>query len=424
MASSPSNLFLLTSGAPNVQLAGGAQRDAFGRLRTGQPVEVFSAACTFDASPLFYENALTGTAAATYNQDLASVVLSVPAPGDIALRQSRPYVRYRPGKSQQIFITGNFGGNVSGFAALMGYGDDNDGFFVGYRGGSGVGTGWGILYRTSTSGAPVETPVLQANWNLDRLDGTGPSGITLDPAKQQLVTIDFGWLGIDAVRIGFVFGNQIVYCHQFDFANLINVPYMQRGSLPVRWICENIGGAGTMLATCSSVQSEGGFNTLGVQASTSMEATPVTLNFGTGSTALVPLLTIRLTSGYNRAALEPLLFTLLANGTATFQVKVLINATISVSGGGALTWSATTTAAVEKNTNANTVTGGFELYSEYGVAGGGPIKSTSAGANLISDLPLGANIAGVSDTLTLAVQPLSGNSTSYYGSLSWRQFTA
>lgn len=419
MASSPSNLFLQTTGAPSFQLAGGAQRDAFGRLRTGQPVEVFSAACTFDASPLFYENALVGTAAATYDQDLASVVLSAPAPGDIALRQSRPYVRYRPGKSQQIFITGNFG-NVAGFNAQMGYGDENDGFFVIHQ----SGLGWALVYRSSTSGAPVDQVVFQTNWNLDRLNGTGPSGVTLDPSKQQLVTIDFGWLGIDAVRIGFVFGNQIVYCHQFDFANQIDAPYMQRGSLPVRWRCENVSGAGSMLATCSSVQSEGGFNTLGVQASTSMGSTPVTLNFGTGSTALVPLLTIRLTSGYNRAALEPLLFTLLANGTATFLVKILINATISVSGGGALTWAATTTAAVEKNVNANTVTGGFELYSEYGVAGGGPIKSTSAGAVLTSDLPLGANIAGVADTLTLAVQPLSGNSTSYYGSLSWRQFTA
>lgn len=418
MASSPSNLFLQTAGAPSFQLAGGSQRDAFGRLRVGEPIEIFSAACTFDASPLFYENALVGTAAATYDQDLASVVLSAPAPGDIALRQSRPYVRYRPGKSQQIFITGNFG-SAAGFSAQMGYGDENDGFFVVHQ----LGLGWGIIYRSSTSGAPVDQVVLQANWNLDRLDGTGPSGITLDPSKQQLVTIDFGWLGIDAVRIGFVFGNQIVYCHQFSFANLINVPYMQRGSLPVRWSCENVSGAGSMLATCAAVQSEGGFNTLGVQASTSMDATPVALNFGAGATSLVPLLTIRLTSGYNRAALEPILFTLLASGTATFQIKILINATISVSGGGALVWSPTTTPAVEKNTNANTITGGFELYSEYGLAGSGPVKNTSAGASLASDLTLGANIAGTSDTLTLAVQPLSGNSTSYYGSLTWRQFT-
>jgi hypothetical protein len=417
MASSPSSLYLQTTGAPSVQLAGGSQKDAFGRLRTGQPVEVFSAACTFDASPLFYENALTGTAAAVYNQDLASVELSAPAPGDTALRQSRPYVRYRPGKSQQIFITGNFG-NVVGFSAQMGYGDDNDGFFVVHQGG----LGWAIIYRSSTSGAPVDTIVLQSNWNLDPLNGSGPSGILLDPDNQQLVTIDFGWLGIDAVRIGFVFGNQIVYCHQFNFANLITEPYMQRGSLPVRWSCENVAGAGTMLATCSSVQSEGGFNTLGVLRATSRENSAVSLNFGAGSTALTPILTIRLASGYTRASLEPVNFDVFAVGNATFEIQVLVNATISKAVP-PLTWSASSDA-TEKNLNADTLSGGQVIASTYAFASSTGNRTSSVGANLLSDVPICSNIAGVADTLTVAVRPLSGNATSYYASLSWQEFTA
>lgn len=414
---SPSNLFLQTTGAPSFQLAGGPQRDAFGRLRTGQPVEVFSAACAFDASPLFYENELVGTAAATYDQNLASVVLSAPAPGDVARRQSRPYVRYRPGKSQQIFITGNLG-SAAGFSAQMGYGDDSDGFFVVHQ----LGLGWGIIYRSSTSGAPVTQAVLQANWNLDRLNGTGPSGITLDPTKQQLVTIDFGWLGIDAVRIGFVFGNQIVYCHQFDFANQIDVPYMQRGSLPVRWSCENVSGAGSMLATCSSVQSEGGFNTLGVLRATSRGNSSVSLNFTTGSTALVPILTIRLASGYTRASLEPINFDVFAVGNATFEIQILVNATLTKTIP-PLTWSSSSTA-TEKNLDADALSGGQVLASTYAFASATGNRNAAAGADLLSDVPICSNIAGVADTLTVAVRPLSGAATTYYASLSWQEFTA
>ena len=414
---SPSNLFLQTTGAPSFQLAGGPQRDAFGRLRTGQPVEVFSAACAFDASPLFYENELVGTAAATYDQNLASVVLSAPAPGDVARRQSRPYVRYRPGKSQQIFVTGNFG-SAAGFSAQMGYGDDNDGFFVVHQ----LGLGWGIIYRSSTSGAPVTQAVLQANWNLDRLNGTGPSGITLDPTKQQLVTIDFGWLGIDAVRIGFVFGNQIVYCHQFDFANQIDVPYMQRGSLPVRWSCENVSGAGSMLATCSSVQSEGGFNTLGVLRATSRGNSSVSLNFTTGSTALVPILTIRLASGYTRASLEPINFDVFAVGNATFEIQILVNATLTKTVP-PLTWSSSSTA-TEKNLDADALSGGQVLASTYAFASATGNRNAATGADLLSDVPICSNIAGVADTLTVAVRPLSGTATTYYASLSWQEFTA
>ena len=414
---SPSNLFLQTTGAPSFQLAGGPQRDAFGRLRTGQPVEVFSAACAFDASPLFYENELVGTAAATYDQNLASVVLSAPAPGDVARRQSRPYVRYRPGKSQQIFITGNLG-SAAGFSAQMGYGDDNDGFFVVHE----LGLGWGIIYRSSTSGAPVTQGFLQANWNLDRLNGTGPSGITLDPTKQQLVTIDFGWLGIDAVRIGFVFGNQIVYCHQFDFANQIDVPYMQRGSLPVRWSCENVSGAGSMVATCSSVQSEGGFNTLGVLRATSRGNSSVSLNFTTGSTALVPILTIRLASGYTRASLEPINFDVFAVGNATFEIQILVNATLTKTVP-PLTWSSSSTA-TEKNLDADALSGGQVLASTYAFASATGNRNAAAGGDLLSDVPICSNIAGVADTLTVAVRPLSGAATTYYASLSWQEFTA
>jgi hypothetical protein len=415
--SSPSNLFLQTSGAPSFQLAGGSQRDAFGRLRTGQPVEVFSAACTFDESPLFYENALVGTATAVYNQNLASVVLSAPTPGDIALRQSRPYIRYRPGKSQQIFITGNLG-NVAGFNAQMGYGDDNDGFFVIHQ----SGLGWALVYRSSTSGASVDQVIFQANWNLDRLNGTGPSGITLDPSKQQLVTIDFGWLGTDAVRIGFVFGNQIVYCHQFNFANQIDVPYMQRGSLPVRWRCENVSGAGSMLATCSSVQSEGGFNTLGVLRATSRSNSSVSLNFTTGSTALVPILTIRLAPGYTRASLEPVHFEVFAVGNATFEIQILINAPLTKTIP-PLIWSPSSTA-TEKNLDADALSGGQVLASFYAFASTTGNRNAATGADLLSNVPICSNIAGVADTLTVAVRPLSGAATTYYASLSWQEFTA
>jgi hypothetical protein len=91
----------------------GAQQDAFGRLRVSEPYELFSKACEFDAQPLFYENVLTGSASQSYSA------------GDVAIRQSRWYVRYRPGKSQQIFVTGNFDGQQSGAIKRMGLFDDD-----------------------------------------------------------------------------------------------------------------------------------------------------------------------------------------------------------------------------------------------------------------------------------------------------------
>jgi hypothetical protein len=99
-----------SAGSSNANLNVGAQQDSFGRLRVSEPYELFSKACEFDAQPLFYENVLTGTATQSYSSNTTSTTLTAAAGGDVAIRQSRWYIRYRPGKSQQIFVTGNFDG--------------------------------------------------------------------------------------------------------------------------------------------------------------------------------------------------------------------------------------------------------------------------------------------------------------------------
>jgi hypothetical protein len=59
-----------------------------------------------------------------------------------------------------------------------------------------------------------ETVVPQTNWNIDKLDGTGISGITLDISKAQILWMDIEWLGLGTVRIGFVInGNLFTVIH-------------------------------------------------------------------------------------------------------------------------------------------------------------------------------------------------------------------
>ena len=163
----------------NVALAPGSQKDAFDRLRVSEPTELFSTACEFDAQPLFYENVLVSGGSASYDASTVSVNLSVSASGDKVIRQSR-YIRYRPGKSQQILVTGNFGGTQVGVTKRIGYFDDDtqtestgDGVFFEVDP-----TGIFAVRRSSTSGSMVDNRVPQASWNVDRLDGTGPSGAT------------------------------------------------------------------------------------------------------------------------------------------------------------------------------------------------------------------------------------------------------
>jgi hypothetical protein len=56
--------------------------------------------------------------------------------------------------------------------------------------------------------------VPQSQWNVDRLDGTGPSKVNIDFTKSQIFVTDYQWLGVGRVRFGFYAYGKIHYCHQ------------------------------------------------------------------------------------------------------------------------------------------------------------------------------------------------------------------
>lgn len=101
--------------------------------------------------------------------------------------------------------------------------------------------------------------ITQANWNLDKMDGTGPSGITLDATKIQILVIDFQALYAGRVRIGFDIDGIVFYAHEFKHANVISTPFFQSANLPVRAGMTCTGTVSTtMNYLCAAVISEGG----------------------------------------------------------------------------------------------------------------------------------------------------------------------
>ena len=81
-----------------------------------------------------------------------------------------------------------------------------------------------------------EIRVPQTEWNVDKLDGKGPSGYTLDPSLMQMAYIDYTWYGAGFIRFGFrgTEGN-IVYCHKMPNNNRNTEAYMRSGNLPARY---------------------------------------------------------------------------------------------------------------------------------------------------------------------------------------------
>jgi len=82
--------------------------------------------------------------------------------------------------------------------------------------------------------------VSQNNFNLDRLDGTGPSGYILDPTKMQMVYIDYTWYGSGFIRYGMrMTSGDIYYFHRIPNNNLNTQSYMRSGNLPARYEVNN-----------------------------------------------------------------------------------------------------------------------------------------------------------------------------------------
>jgi hypothetical protein len=99
----------------------------------------------------------------------------------------------------------------------------------------------------------IDFKVPQTAFNIDRLDGNGPSGMTLNLSKMQMFYIDYAWYGAGAIRFGVKdeFG-EVIYVHRMTHANVKNAAYMRSGNLPARYEAANDTPRTTLTATALS----------------------------------------------------------------------------------------------------------------------------------------------------------------------------
>jgi len=94
--------------------------------------------------------------------------------------------------------------------------------------------------------------VFQEDFNLDKMDGTGPSGYIIDLTKMQMFYIDYTWYGAGFVRYG-VRGprGNIIYVHKTPNNNINSEAYMRSGNLPARYESSTLSVTTKMTATFS-----------------------------------------------------------------------------------------------------------------------------------------------------------------------------
>lgn len=339
--------------------AGASANDAFGRLRTSSPFTLF------DSFHRYQDNGKIGTltesgGTSAHDANSSSIINTVNGTsGSKVYRESNRVFAYQPGKSLQIFESFVLAAPVFGLRQRYGYFDVSNGIYLEQDG-----TNYYFVRRSSSSGSVTDFRVVRSDWNIDPLDGTGTSGLTVDLTKAQILTIDIEWLGVGSVRCGFVIDGEFVLAHVFHHANIVSNTYMGTACLPVRAEIENTATnnvSSSLRVICATVISEGGYELRGRSRSIGHSISSPRTTIQAQVDTIVPMISIRLKADRLGAIVIPSNFSFGAITGANYEYYIISGA---VTAGG--TWvSAGADSSVEYNLNPTSYTGGTILDQGY-----------------------------------------------------------
>lgn len=358
-----------------------------------------------------------------FNKNTASAELKVNISGSKAVRQTRHLV-YQSGKAFRATLTavpmvGSINPNVRFEVGLFDDSNDKnmslysnqkrygDGLFFRFK------NGWSFVNRTSTNNSQVDNVINQSNWNLDKLDGTGRSGTTLDATKLNIFWIEFGWLSTLGFRFGIYHEGKKIIAHEEWHTNINDVPYMRTPNLPICYRLESeIGNFASVTSrmVCATVECFGGYEPTGLV---------YTANRGrSGNSISSPntesLISIRLKDSFNKRSFEILKATVMATTGANGLAFLVVNPDFNTTP----TWQDVgNDSGIEYSLATNYTVGTGKIISS------GYLSNNQDQRDLIGNsifLP-SSNIEGKSDIITLAVTGVNGTET-YYGSFDWKEY--
>ena len=339
--------------------------------------------------------------AAAHNTNTNNVDMSVGSTlGSIVIRQTRNTMRYVPGRTSTLTYAVRLQTPVTGIRRRLGLFDENNGFFfedAGVLNAQGL-PEYNVVVRSKTSGVVVENRVPRSQWNGDKLDGTGPSGLVASPTAQQMVNFEYEWYGTGQIVVGWTIDGHTHTIHTFNHSNILEGPWCSTPFLPVRLELENLTGvAGThyMYQGSNSLISEGVPDKLGIAQNIT---TPITGRTMTSANTFYPILSIRLKTAALKGIVLPTFFQAATVDNTSVFYKLVRNATLT---GANFQDMPDANAFTQYDVSATSYTGGTDLDSGFVISGGGG-TGIRLDANTVYQIGR-SSMGTVSDTLTLAI---------------------
>jgi hypothetical protein len=395
-----------------------------GRLKVSTPEVIFFNTFQYGIETDVWDTRVSVGATAVWDYTISGIAMSVTSSaGSEVIRQTRNVMRYIPGRTAELAFAVRLEPPKSGVRRRFGLFDGQDGFYFEDDGGDYACV---VINSDGVSGIITER-YIRSQWNGDKLDGNGPSGIVASPSAQQLIVMEYEWYGAGQVRFQFVMEGKSQTIHTINTANRLPYPWCKTPFLPIRLELKNTTGVSTgphyLYQGSNSLISEGFTEKLGIAQNV---GTAVTGRILPAAQTYYPLLSIRLKSTSLTGIALPTFFQAASlftggGGSNTFTVslgyKLIRNATLT---GGTWVDMPDPNAFTQYNRSATGIgTDGIDLDSGFIIQGAG-----GTGIRLDKDTvyQLGrSGIGTISDTLTLAVAVLDTGVTNAvaYGAMTW-----
>lgn len=381
--------------------------DSKGRLQVTAPEVLFFNTFQYGVETDVWDTSLTSGGTAVFDATTSSVQMGVTSTiGSKSIRQTLNVQRYIPGRTSTLTFAVRMQTPVAGIRRRFGLFNGVDGFYFEDNGGD-------YACVLINSGTSTINRVSRANWNGDKLDGTGPSGITANPAAIQMISIIYEWYGAGQVAFEFIIDGNPIVVQTFNTANTGVAPWCKTPFLPIRMEIENVSaatGPHYIWQGSNSLIADGTTNKEGIAQNILTPTAGITL---TVANTFYPVVSVRLKTTMLDGIVLPTSFQAATLDNTNIFFKLIRNATVNG------TWVDMPDAnsfAQYNYTSTGAITNGTDLFSGYipSSSGGVVNKLDPETAYQIGRSALGT----VSDTITLAIAATSANKQGV-GALTW-----
>ena len=401
--------------------------DMTSRLKTAEATQLFAVLWNYTKQPNIFSELVTGSAtvAAPGQTDPAFLKFQCTTSASDSIRfQTKRFLRYQPYREHELnfsFIFGTVDANqdvmVGQYTTFNGWYWKNSGgsFYVGYRNSSFEGSG------------TIETNIAQADWNFDKLDGTGPSELdffsgsaTLSLTNTIVFYIRYVWHGGNGIEFGVEYFNRKIPVHRVIHSGSDSKPFARSAILPFRLDITNNGvlsAASTQYLGPISYDVHGGaINEAGYRYSYAMGNVTKAV---TSTVTYTNILAVRCKSTINSINNRGILTLQDVAISASDQIYYEVLIDCEISGG---TWvDVGQNSITEQNVGAFTYTGGRQIDFGYVSAGQNANDSQTSIRTFAADLFAAVDtVSNVSEAFVIRAIKFSGNANVSAG-MGWKE---